>query len=405
MSVTAVRSPSVLMTILAVVLFTLLCYTVIGLQMAVVPLFVREKLGFSSAMAGFAVSVQYLATFATRASAGRRIDTIGPKKVVLVGLAAGVLSGVMLAMAGVLASVPMLSLLLVIVGRIVLGFAESWVATAAIVWNIRRVGVANTAQVISWNGICSYGGIALGAPIATLLYHATTLPAFGGFFGVGLLSAMLMGIGLPLANRQPAVDPLPATKQHSFFNILSRVMPYGLALAAGSIGFGAISALLALYFADQHWNGAAIGLSLFGSVFVLTRFAFTSQIAKRGGMSVALFSLLVEALGLSVLAWGNSPLWANVGAALSGAGFSLLFPALGVGAVEQVGPENRGGAIGAFSVFLDIAIGISGPLLGLIIPLWGYGVLFQITALCCLMGVVLCMVVKSHQRHHTAGVS
>ena len=267
------------------------------------------------------------------------------------------------------------------------------------------MGVANTAQVISWNGICSYGGIALGAPIATLLYHATTLPAFGGFFGVGLLSAMLMGIGLPLAHRQPAVAPLPATKQRSFFNILSRVMPYGLALAAGSIGFGAISALLALYFADQQWNGAAIGLSLSGSVFVLTRFAFTSQIAKRGGMSVALFSLLVEALGLSVLAWGNSPLWANVGAALSGAGFSLLFPALGVGAVEQVGPENRGGAIGAFSVFLDIAIGISGPLLGLIIPLWGYGVLFQITALCCLLGVVLCMVVKSHQRHHTAGVS
>lgn len=307
MSVTPVRSPSVLMTILAVVLFTLLCYTVIGLQMAVVPLFVREKLGFSSAMAGFAVSVQYLATFATRAGAGRRIDTIGPKKVVQVGLAAGVVSGVMLAISGVLTSLPALALLLVIVGRIILGFAESWVATAAIVWNIRRVGVARTAQVISWNGICSYGGIALGAPVATLLYHAPSLSVFGGFCGVGLLSAALMGIGLPLAHRQPAVTPLPATKPHSFFHILSRVMPYGLALASGSIGFGAISALLALYFADQNWSGAAIGLSLFGSVFVLTRFVFTSQIAKRGGMAVAFVSLLVEALGLSVLAWGNSP--------------------------------------------------------------------------------------------------
>lgn len=405
MSVAPVRSPSVLVTILAVVLFTLLCYTVIGLQMAVVPLFVREKLGFSSAMAGFAVSVQYLATFATRAGAGRRIDTIGPKRVVQVGLAAGVLSGVFLALAAEVTAMPFLALCLVVIGRIILGFAESWVATAAIVWNIRRVGVARTAQVISWNGVCSYGGIALGAPVATILYHSKSFPVLSGFFGVGIVSLLLMAVGLPLAARQPAVEPLPAVKQHSFLAILSRVMPYGLALAAGSIGFGAISALLALYFADQDWNGAAVGLALFGSVFVLTRFVFTKQIAKRGGMVVALVSLVIEALGLSVLAWGPSAFWANAGAALSGAGFSLLFPALGVGAVEQVGPENRGAAIGAFSVFLDIAIGVSGPLLGLVIPLWGYGVLFQITAVCCVLGAGLCLVLQRRQRGVTAGIS
>ncbi|GAN67611.1 MFS transporter [Acetobacter orleanensis] len=394
MSEEAVRTPSMTFVILAVVVFTLFCYIDIGLQMAVVPLFVREKLGFSSAMAGFAVSVQYLATFASRIGAGKRIDTGGPKRVVLMGLSTGVLSGLLLATAGVLTSLPLVSLLFVLSGRIALGFAESWVATAVIVWNIRRAGVSRTAQVISWNGVCSYGGIALGAPIATLIYHSVSAPVLHGFAGVGLLSAVLMGIGIPLAMRQPAVPPLEAGKQPSFFTVLGRVLPYGLALAAGSVGFGAISAMLALYFSDQNWSGAAFALALFGLTFVLTRFAFTRQIAKRGGNAVAGVSLFVEALGLLVLAFGHSALWADAGAALTGAGFSLVFPALGVGAVAQIGPESKGAAIGAFSVCLDIAIGISGPLLGLMIPLWGYGAVFQAAACVSLVGVGLCVILK-----------
>lgn len=398
MSEGAVRTSSVTFVILAVVVFTLFCYTDIGLQMAVVPLFVREKLGFSSAMAGFAVSVQYLATFASRIGAGKRIDTGGPKRVVLMGLSTGVLSGLLLVVAALLVSWPLLSLLFVLAGRIALGVAESWVATAVIVWNIRRAGVSRTAQVISWNGVCSYGGIALGAPIATMIYHGISLPVLGGFAGVGLLSAVLMGVGIPLALRQPSVPPLAAGKQPSFFTVLGLVLPYGLALAAGSVGFGAISALLALYFSDQNWSGAAFALALFGLTFVLTRFVFTRQIAKHGGNSVAIVSLFVEALGLFVLAFGHSAAWADAGAALTGAGFSLVFPALGVGAVAQTGPESKGAAIGAFSVCLDIAIGVSGPLLGLMIPLWGYGAVFQAAALISLVGVVLCVLLKKQTR-------
>ncbi|GAB30652.1 MFS transporter [Acetobacter pasteurianus] len=382
-----------LWSIFAIVVFTLLCYIEIGLQMAVVPLFVKEQLGFSSALAGFAVSVQYLATFVSRIGAGRRIDTRGPKKVVIAGLCLGALSGLLIMLAPSVAAWPVGALLVVLLGRIFLGVSESWVATGVIVWNIQRVGAAGTARVISWNGVCSYGGIALGAPIAMMIYQSHA--ALGGFGGIGLCCMLMLLLGVPWAWRQVAVKPLsPATgKRHSFMTVFGQVAPYGMALAAGSIGFGAISSLLTLYFADQNWNGAATALSIFGCVFVLTRFGFTTQITKRGGTIVALVSLLVESLGLCVLAMGHSPIWANIGAALTGAGFSLLFPALGVGAVARTKPENKGIAVGAFSVFLDIALGLSGPVLGFIIPLWGYQGLFLTTALMSLMGVGICALV------------
>ncbi|MBO1324406.1 MFS transporter [Acetobacter sp. TBRC 12305] len=377
-------------SILAVVLFTLLCYIEIGLQMVVVSLFVKERLGFSLVWAGFAVSVQYLATFGSRGWAGNRIDIIGPKKVVVRGLVTGVLSGLVLVAAQTVAARPMAAFALVLLARIALGISESMVATAALVWNIRRVGTAHTAQVISWNGVCSYGGIALGAPVAMGIYQNTP-PVMGGLSAVGLCCAALMALGLPWAAMQPAVRPLEEGKRLPFLSVLGKVAPYGVVLAGGSIGFGAISSLYALYFVDRSWQGAATGLSAFGVIFVLTRFVLTGQIARHGGLRVAMASLLAEACGLAAIALAPTPVLADLGAALAGAGFALLFPALGVSAVAKTGPESRGAAIGAFSVFLDIAIGLSGPLLGMIVPLGGYMGVYLSAAVFSVLGAAICL--------------
>lgn len=59
----------------------------------------------------------------------------------------------------------------------------------------------------------------------------------------------------------------------------------------------------------------------------------------------------------------------------------------------RVGAENRGAALG-LSVFLDIAVGLSGPLLGLVIQTMGYGALFLVSALFTLAGVGVTMALK-----------
>jgi MFS family permease len=85
----------------------------------------------------------------------------------------------------------------------------------------------------------------------------------------------------------------------------------------------------------------------------------------------------------------NHPAMAMLGAALSGIGFSLIFPALGVVAVERVSGSNRGAALASYSVFIDVALGVTGPLGGWIASGGRYGPMFVVAAMLSLAGAVL----------------
>jgi len=59
-----------------------------------------------------------------------------------------------------------------------------------------------------------------------------------------------------------------------------------------------------------------------------------------------------------------------------------------VEALRLAPPQSRGLAMGAFTAFLDLSLGITGPFLGLVISLAGLGKVFLASSM-----VVLCSVV------------
>jgi len=82
---------------------------------------------------------------------------------------------------------------------------------------------------------------------------------------------------------------------------------------------------------------------------------------------------------------------ASCGAALTGFGFSLVFPALGVEAVKRVPLPNRGTALGVFTGFSDVSFFLVGPIAGTVIGAWGYGsaFLFALASVLTALGIVL----------------
>lgn len=365
--------------IVAIAFFTFICYLAIGLPLAVLPGYVHGQLGYGSVLAGLAISVQYAATLLSRSHAGRMADTVGPKQTAVVGMAACAVSGVFLLLAYAFERSAWLSLSAIIASRLALGFGESWVGTGAATWAIARVGPLHTARVISWNGICTYGGLALGAPLGVYLEREWSMGALGG----AVLLLGLAGLGLALARKAVAVV---GGHRMAFKSVVLRVFPHGMALGLGSVGFGTLAAFVALYYASRSWEGAAHALSAFGCAFIGVRLLFAGTITRYGGFRVAQVSFLVEAAGLALLWLAPSTGLALMGAALTGCGFALVFPAIGVEAVARVPAGSRGAALGAYSAFLDLALGVTGPVAGYISGGFGYPAIFLSAALAVLVG-------------------
>ena len=162
-------------------------------------------------------------------------------------------------------------------------------------------------------------------------------------------------------------------------SILRGVLPYGMALATGGLGFGVIASFIALYFLHLNWQGASVSLTIYGVSFVTARVLFVGLIDRFGGYRCAAVSFLVEAMGLAVLAVPHRP-FAFVGSCLTGLGFSLIFPALGVEAANAFPSNVRGSVLGIYSSFVDFSLFVAGPLAGFIINAYGYGVVFTGTA-------------------------
>ncbi|WP_312041502.1 MFS transporter [Erwinia sp.] len=369
--------------IISVVIFTFFCYLSIGLPLAVLPGYVHNQLGYSTFIAGLIISLQYFATLISRPQAGRYADLLGPKKVVMMGLILCGVSGLFSILA-VIASAPLTSLILLAAGRVVLGLGESLTATGSILWGINIVGTTQSARVISWNGVATYLAMALGAPLGVLLNTAFGIPGFAG------LIVLMAVFGFWLATRRPAVV-VTTGQRIPFTQVFFRIWPYGLCLGLGTIGFGAIATFITLYFARHGWHGAAFSLTLFSMGFVMVRLVFGNVISRFGGLRVSACSFAIESIGLLILWQAHSSLMADIGAFLTGSGFSLIFPALGVEAIRQVAPQNQGSALGLYSAFLDFGLGITGPVAGLLMGWWDIDTVYLATAIVVLFALIVIM--------------
>ena len=376
------RPMQITLQVVSIVLFTFIGYLNIGIPLAVLPGYVHTDLGFGAVIAGLVISVQYLATLLSRSFASRIIDNQGSKRAVIIGLVGCGISGLCMLLSAWLHSFPMASLISLLIGRVVLGSAESLVGSGSIGWGIGRVGAAHTAKVISWNGIASYGALAIGAPLGVVMVGHL------GLWSMGVSIILLAALGVALAwNKTPA--PVVVGERLPFMHVLWRVFPHGCGLALGGMGFGTIATFITLYYAAQHWDNAALSLSLFGGSFILARLLFGNLINRIGGFRVAIACLSVETLGLLLLWLAPNAELAMAGAALSGFGFSLVFPALGVEAVNLVPASSRGAAVGAYSLFVDLSLGITGPVAGAIAGGFGFASIFLVAAIAALGGMLL----------------
>jgi MFS family permease len=357
-----------------VVLAVFLGFLAISVPLAALALEVRDHLGFGAVTVGWAIGIQSLATLLTRHRAGTLCDQRGPRAAVLLGLPLTACSGLAYGLSSVLPMDPVAKLAVLLLGRLVAGLGESLFLTGLMSWGIARVGAARTGKVMSWTGIAIYAALGLGAPLGLAVQSAY------GFAGVGVLALLAPMLAWAIAARLPPVLAAGGGQRVPLHRVLGLIWRPGLVLALATVPYAAMAAFLTLDYAAHGWPQAGTALLGFGAAYVLVRLVGSGLPDRLGAAPVAVGSLIFEAVGQVLLWCAPTPGMAVLGATLTGLGFSLVFPAMGVLATRSVPPEQRGRAVGNFIAFADIALGVTGPVVGFATQWFGIPAAFLVGA-------------------------
>ncbi len=390
-SLTPKAAQSRLLLLTAVLFISYLC---VAIPIPILSVYVTAQLGLGNVWAGLAVGSAFVSTIATRGHAGNLADGKGAKVAVTRGLAIYAAGTLVTLGAGIRYDAATSAYLIMLIGRLLIGLGESLAGVGIVAWGIEIVGPAQSGKVMALVGAAVYGAYAVGAPIGLALFERL------GFMMTMVISALLPCLGLLAIWRLPGIAPHPHTDRPSFFSVIGQIRWHGLIVCLQGIGFAALEAFFVLYFLEQHWSCAAFGFTTFGVGFVLMRMLFGHLPDRLGGLSVAIGSLAMEAIG-QFLIWGAyDPMLALVGAFLTGLGCSMIFPAMGREVVHLIPPHLRGAALGGFIAFQDLAYGLTGPLAGLIADRAGYGSAFLVGAIAAVVGLLMALYLRQIRSGH-----
>ena len=371
-------APTVAAALLPIIAVVFIAFLVIGLALPVLPLHVHQGLGLGTFVVGLVAGAQFSASLLSRLWAGDYADRRGAKRAVITGLLVAAAAGLLYLLSLHFVGRPVMSVTILLLGRAVLGGAESFIVTGAFGWGLALVGPQNTGTIMAWVGTAMYAAFAIGAPAGTALY------AGHGFAAIALATTLIpLGTLFVVAPRRP-VAPM-AHARPSFTRVVGAVWVPGLGLALSSVGFGAITTFIVLLFAQRGWGQAWLAFTALSLAFMAGRILFGHLPDRIGGARIALACVLIEAAGQALIWRAPSAALALLGAAVTGLGYSLVYPGFGVEAVRRAPAQSRSLAMGAYTAFLDVALGLANPALGLVAGGAGLGTVFLVSAL-----VVLC---------------
>lgn len=327
-----------------------LAYLAFGGTLQLLPMSLESRFQSNAASIGLAVGIAFAATAACRPFAGWAGDAGAGRQVVVLG---GVLT-----LAGVLGQALAVDEWHVLLARVAMGSGEAAVFSAALPWVLRGVPVNRRSSTSGLFGMSMWSGLSLGPLLAGGVALGGETMAWLTLAALGLASA-LVAVATPTSG--PVV--LPPFQPRSLWprGVGSPAVIFGLV----AYGYGTITAVLVLHLAHGA-GGAAFGLPVFASAFLLVRVTASRAVDRFGGPVVAVAILTAESAGFVLILTTDAAAAVLVGVALVGAGCSLAFPAVVGMTLSNSTGGTSGAVVAGVTSFWDLgalAAGVCGGIL------------------------------------------
>ena len=357
---------------------TFFFYLSFCLILPVMPLYVAD-LGGSSTQIGLIIGCFAFMAMLFRPPAGWFIDTRGSHLVLVAGMA--------IFMFASLSYIAVRSVGAILLLRLFHGMGMGLFPTAATVVVAELSPLARRGEAMGWFGMAYSVALILGPTAGTAIARGVGYPVlFLGAGGTALLG-LLCVLMLPRIGR-----PSGRTGSLRWGEFFSRaaVLPSSVLLFL-YVPYGMMIAFIPIIAAGRGLGNPGTVYTVFALAVLVVRAKAGRISDRRGRAAVILPGMLLAALGFVILGLTSGPTGVLVGAAIYGAAFGSVQPALMALTADRVPAEERGKAMGTFYTAWEFAISAGATGSGLLLRVADYPLMLLVGSAFPVVGALLAL--------------
>ncbi|WHX67024.1 MFS transporter [Peribacillus frigoritolerans] len=337
--------------------------------MVTLTIYTMDNFNASQAQAGLASSIFVLGAVLVRPIAGKKIDKIGRRKMLLGSLVLFLIASIGYFLVN--------SLSLLLIDRFIQGFAFGLATTATgtiaadIIPNERR-GEGTGYFAMSTNLAMAFGPF-IGLLITQHFSYSIIFYAASLFAAFSLVASLFMNV--PEGDKGGA-SPQKGFKISDYFE--KRALPISIFIGFAGFTYSSILSYLTSFAKEMDLMDAASFFFVVFAVFLLASRPFTGRMFDVKGENAVIYpSLLLFAVGMVILSQSHHGITLLIAGALIGVGYGTFQSSCQAISIKEA-PSNRMGlATSTFYTMYDFGIGVGPFLLGFLIPFTGFKGLFM----------------------------
>ncbi|MFF2853837.1 MULTISPECIES: MFS transporter [unclassified Peribacillus] len=337
--------------------------------MVTLTIYTMDNFHASQAQAGLASSIFVLGAVLVRPIAGKKIDKIGRRKMLLGSLVLFLIASIGYFLVN--------GLSLLLIDRLIHGFAFGLATTATgtiaadIIPNERR-GEGTGYFAMSTNLAMAFGPF-IGLLITQHFSYSIIFYAASLFAAFSLVASLFMNVP---EGEKGGASTQKGFKISDYFE--KRALPISIFIGFAGFTYSSILSYLTSFAKEMDLMDAASFFFVVFAVFLLASRPFTGRMFDVKGENAVIYpSLLLFAVGMVILSQSHHGITLLIAGAFIGVGYGTFQSSCQAISIKEA-PSNRMGlATSTFFTMYDFGIGVGPFLLGFLIPFTGFKGLFM----------------------------
>ncbi|SCS21141.1 MFS transporter [Staphylococcus caeli] len=365
-----------------ITLVNFLMYLIHYTLIVTVTIFTINKFHASESMGGLAAGIFIIGMLFGRLAAGRVIDYLQPKNVLLFAIIWSIIT------VGLYFAIHSLAILMTV--RLLHGIAFGLASTATGTISSRIIPENRKGEGIGYYALSVTTASAIG-PFCGIILNQRF--GFESIFVVSLVIILIAFVVALFVKRLPKAQPTQSndaeTKGLDAY-IQKEALPISFVIIFVGIAYSSVLSFLTVY--TEQIN-LATASSFFFIVYAVSTFVtrpFTGKIYDNYGENKVMYPVLISfTLGLTLLALTHTSMLLLISAIFVGIGYGTIVPSAQAIAIQQSPKAKIGLATSTFYMFADFGAGIGPFILGILIPLMGYRNLYITMSILVIFSIVL----------------